>query len=68
MNKYYSVMRPVSIGTYPKNGAVNIVNFEDRKFCKEINGEAWGYIEYDRFLTDAELNDYELKKGRRESQ
>ena len=48
--------------------AVNIVNFEDRKFCKEINGEAWGYIEYDRFLTDAELNDYELKKGRRESQ
>ena len=54
-------MRPVNIGTYPKNGAINIINFNDRKFCKEINREAWGYIEYDRVLSDEEIADYELK-------
>lgn len=60
MKRYYSIMRPVSIGTYPKNGAEEIVNFDHRQFCPEINHEAWGYIEYSRELSEEEVADYEL--------
>lgn len=60
MKKYYSIMRPVSIGTYPRNGAENIVNFDRRQFCPEIQREAWGYIEYSRELSQKEAADYEL--------
>ena len=60
MKRYYSIMRPVSIGTYPRNGAEEIVNFDNRTFCPEINREAWGYIEYSRELSEEEAADYEL--------
>ena len=49
--KYYSIMRPVSIGTYPKSGAEEIVNYDRRQYVPEIGREAWGYIEYSRTLT-----------------
>lgn len=58
--RYYSIMRPVSIGTYPRNGVEEIVNFDYRQFCPEINREAWGYIEYSRELSEKEAADYEL--------
>lgn len=58
--KYYSRMRPVSPGSYPRDGVTNIHNFDDRHLVKEINSEAWGYIEYDRELTEKEVADYEL--------
>lgn len=34
-NKYYSVMRPVSIGTHPKNGLMDFINYDTRT---EVNG------------------------------
>lgn len=58
--KYYSTQRPVMPGSYPKEGVVEIENFDERTLCKEIGREAWGYIEYDRELTEAETRDYEL--------
>lgn len=60
MKKYYSVMRPVSIGTFPREGADEIVNFDNRTYCPEINCEAWGYIEYNRELSEEEVAEYEL--------
>ena len=58
--RYYSLHRPVSVGTYPKDGVVAVYNFDDKQECKNIGLSAWGYIEYDRKLTDEEIKEYEL--------
>lgn len=65
MARYYSTMRPIDIGTYPKpkyNKVLNIVNFGEKKMCEEIGCEAWGYIEYAHALNrDFEsVADYDL--------
>ena len=58
--KYYSILRPVSIGTSPKNGMLCFENYDHRKFIPEINREAWGDVTYDRELTESELISYDL--------
>lgn len=59
--RYYSVMRPVMPGSYPKKAAVQeIENFNEKTFCEEIGREAWGYIDYSEELTESEAADYEL--------
>lgn len=58
--KVYSTQRPVSIGTYPTGGVIEIVNFDYRTHVDEINRPAWGYIEYSRELSEKELSEYEL--------
>ncbi len=66
LHRYYSTQRPVGPGTYPKvhgNEPVNIVNFDDREFQTDINRAAWGYLEFERSLTDKQVDDYELVKG-----
>ena len=61
MKRYYSILRPVSIGTFPKKGAVSIRNFDSRQYIESIHHEAWGYIEYlDTELTDQECRQYDL--------
>lgn len=41
--RYYSTLRPVSIGSYPEKDRVKeIVNFNDRQYVDEIEHEAWG--------------------------
>lgn len=51
--KYFSVLRPITIGTIPSSRRVlNIVNFDERRYCPEIDREAWGYIEYDGKMYD----------------
>ena len=57
---YYSTLRPVSIGTYPKEGMVSFHNFDKRTYCPDIEWEAWGYLEYDRELTKKEMESYDL--------
>ena len=57
---YFSIMRPVSIGTYPKDGMQEFKNFRKRKYCPEIGQEAWGVLKYDRELTPEECENYEL--------
>ena len=59
-HRYYSVMRPVSLGTFPHEGVLEIKNFDKREFIQEINHAAWGYIEYDRVLDESECMLYEL--------
>ena len=44
MVKYYSTQRPVSPGTFPREGAGRIVNFDNKQFCEEIGRDAWGYF------------------------
>ena len=50
--RYYSIMRPVMPGSYPKKAAAQeIENFDEKTFCEEIGREAWGYIDYSEELT-----------------
>ena len=42
MFRYYSIMRPVLPGGFPKKELVEkIENFDTKTFCKEIGREAW---------------------------
>lgn len=48
-HRYYSPLRPLSLGTFPKpqgNEILHIENFEERQNVPEIARKAWGYIEY----------------------
>lgn len=63
MYKYYSTLRPVSIGTYPKDGMVKFRNYNKRVPVPEIDREAWGEIYYNRELTEKEAFSYDLVKG-----
>lgn len=56
--RYYLLYRPPSIGTHPK-GAVNVVAFDKREKIKP-GVWAWGYVEYDRKLSEEEIRNYEL--------
>lgn len=56
--KYYATMRPVSIGTQPKDGMMDFINYDSRT---EVDGHmAWAEIYYDRELTAKEMTDNEL--------
>lgn len=61
--RYYSTQRPVAPGTYPngENKPVNIENFDNRQEVGNGQLQAWGYLEYEKPLSQKELNDYELK-------
>lgn len=64
MNRYYSIMRPVSLGTFPGRIYVTkIHNFDYRKKIPEIHHAAWGYIETPNTLTEQECYQYDLVEG-----
>ncbi len=59
--RYYSILRPVGPGTFPLDRKPSAIeNFDDKKFCEEIQQKAWGYLEYDEPLTEQQIKDYEL--------
>lgn len=61
--RYYSTQRPVSAGAYPKpkDKQVTLIhNFNERQYVGEIGRPAWGYIEYDKPLENADIDGYEL--------
>ena len=59
--KYYSIRRPILPGGYPEKELVEkIVNFYTRIYCQEIDGLAWGYVEYTKELTSDQADAYEL--------
>lgn len=67
MIRYYSILRPVGIGTFPKptgNEVKTIENFDKREFVQEISREAWGFIEYEKALSEVDEKNYELVKSR----
>ena len=56
--KYYSLLRPVGIGTHPTNGMIDFVNYNCRK---DIEGfRVWAILFYERELTEKELENYEM--------
>lgn len=59
--KYYSVLRPVGIGTFPKVAPVNeIHNFDRRQFVEELGREAWGWIDYEQTIPEKSARAYDL--------
>ena len=58
MYKYYSSLRPIGPGTFPKDGMTGFKNYDRRTFVKSVNHEAWGEIFYDRQLTEKEIFSY----------
>ena len=58
--RYYSIFRPVSIGTAPKEGQISFHNFDQREYVESIGREAWGYVEYDAPLTKKQPFQYDL--------
>lgn len=61
MYKYYSVMRPIVPGGYPKTKPIHrIVNFDEKQPIPSINNRVWGYIEYKLPLSAADAAAYEL--------
>lgn len=57
---YYMTQRPFSIGAQPKEGLVEVEDFDSRKHIEEIGRDAWSRIVYDRELTEQEVSQYEL--------
>lgn len=60
MARYYSILRPISPGSFPRDGVIEIVNFNRREHVPDIGRAAWGYIDYSRVLTEREAADYDL--------
>ena len=54
--KYYSLLRPVSIGTQPAKGFMDFINYDDRTEVAELY--------YNRKLSDKEMLDYDLIKAK----
>ena len=53
--RYYSILRPVSMGTFPEpedNPILQISNFNQNKFVDDIGRNAWGFIVYKKVLPD----------------
>lgn len=61
MKRYYSTERPVMPGSYPKpagNPVKEIVNYDTRQ---DVGGIlAWGYLEYEKPLSEKDMESYEL--------
>ena len=62
---YYSLRRPVSIGTFPRDGIISFENFDSRTYIDEIKHEAWAKLIYSRELTSQELSNYEFYDANR---
>lgn len=61
MYKYYTLNRPVDIGTVPKD-FINFINYDTREKINNTNVEAWGEVYYENRLSQKEIKDYELKE------
>jgi len=60
--KYYSVHRPIYIGTIPRSPKPeNIVNYDNRVFVENGSFPAWGHLIYKEPLTEKQISDYELR-------
>lgn len=59
--RYYSILRPIGPGTFPKTQEVlGFHNYDRRTYVPEIEREAWGYIDYKAPLTAQEASAYDL--------
>lgn len=58
--RYYTKMREPGPGAVPKAGLIQAAGFGERKWDEAHQCHAWGYADYNRRLTEAEVEDYEL--------
>jgi len=61
--KYLCSQRPPMPGAVPTRGLVEIQDPQDGVESVELNGRSfncWGYVVYDRPLSNVEMRDYEL--------
>lgn len=65
--RYYCIMRPPAPGTIPA-GVREVEDYGERRYIPEIDRMAWGWVEYDRELTHAEIRGYELIRAPREDE
>ncbi len=64
IHRYYSILRPVSLGTFPSRIHVTkIHNYDYRTRVEEIQYVAWGYFETPDKLTEQECYEYDLVEG-----
>jgi len=63
VNRYYSKLRPVSIGTFPVGMAVETHNYDRRQYVEDAGCEVYGYIDYNRVLSEDEVSHYDLVPG-----
>ena len=67
MFKYYSILRPVGIGTYPKDGMTGFRNYDKRVYVESIDREAWGEIYYSKRLDEKAMFSYDLVAEKEET-
>lgn len=60
MKMYFSTLRPVGPGTFPKEGMIEFENYNSRLYVPAINRAAWGVLYYNRELTREEMENYDL--------
>lgn len=61
---YYMMMRPPMPGAMPIDGLVDLKDFGDKAYVREIDREAWGKLIYMRKLSDQEVYNWELAPGK----
>lgn len=60
--KYYSINRPVGIGTYPRTEPVlNIENYSGKELVEDGAFRAWGHIVYADPISEKDAAAYELR-------
>lgn len=67
--KYWSLSRPIDMGTYPrKNDVDTFENYDEGKMVDEIGREAWGELIYKSPLSKAEVVNYELGQSKEQEE
>ena len=60
-HKYYMLERPCSLGTQPSNGLMDFINYDEK--VRTGVRSFWAEVYYDRKLTAAELEEYEMMEA-----
>lgn len=58
--RYYCLYRPPMLGTVPR-GMFGWEDYTERTYCPQIDGYAWGHVEYEKPLSDGQIANYELQ-------
>ncbi len=56
--RYATTMRPPQPGAFPRKGVVEVKCIDG---VAPSGHHAWGWVDYDRYLMEAEIKDYELE-------
>ncbi len=62
--RYYLTSRPPSPGAQP-SGYTNVVTFDDKQYIPDIGKDAWGYVEYDKPVSNPDDWDLVAPKEQR---